>query len=72
MKHLRILPTGCPTCRSLSFRYDWSRASNLWRVPLVIAAALIPVPIGSVHLICEACSHRFTSKNQPAAEVSVR
>jgi len=62
MKHLRVLPLGCPVCRSTAFSYDWSRVSNYWRVPLTIAFFLIPLPVGTVYLRCDACGLGFSSR----------
>lgn len=62
MKAFRVLPAGCPACGSRSMRYDWTRRSNVWRVPVTIAFALVPLPISNLRLLCESCGHQFKSR----------
>ena len=40
-KSFRLLRPACPRCGDRMTRFDWTAIGNLWRVPAVVAAAMI-------------------------------
>ena len=67
MRSLRLWYPSCPKCFEQSTRLDWGCASNYWRLPMALATGFLLIPVGTVGLVCGACSERFRSlaANQP-------